>query len=386
MDDDIPYLLLTPGPLTTSKSVKQVMLQDHCTWDDDYNSIVTDIRNRLVRLAQPDDIAAASRFTSVLMQGSGTFAIEATIGSTIPPDGKLLIATNGAYGKRIVQIAERLNIDRVVVEHSEVEAIDPAKVENVLATDARVTHLAMVHCETTTGMLNPASEIGALGRKYDKIYIVDAMSSFGGMPMTMDQLGADYLISSANKCIQGVPGFGFVIANRVALEQTSGWARSLSLDLHDQWREMETKRGKWRYTSPTHTVRAFAQALSELDQEGGVAARAKRYAENQRVLVNGMETIGFRALLPAKLQSPFITSFLCPMDPAFTFEQFYSAIKSRRFVIYPGKVSQADTFRIGTMGHVFDDDIRELLSAIADVVTQLGITFPGHSKPAAELQ
>ena len=312
MDDDIPYLLLTPGPLTTSRTVKQVMLQDHCTWDEDYNRIVTGIRSRLVALAQPGDPAIAARHTAVLMQGSGTFVVEATIGSTVPPDGKLLVATSGAYGQRMAQIASRLKIDHVVIKHSEVEAVDPARVEKCLAADPRITHIAVVHCETTTGLLNPASAMGALARKYDKKFIVDAMSSFGGLPMTMEQLGADYLISSANKCLQGVPGFGFVIADIEALGATRGWARSLSLDLHDQWQEMEAKHGKWRFTSPTHTVRALAQALVELEQEGGVQARAARYAENQRLLVSGMEAIGFRPLLPAQLQSPIITSFVYP--------------------------------------------------------------------------
>ena len=375
MDDDIPYLLLTPGPLTTSKTVKQVMLNDFCTWDDDYNDIVTDIRRRLVRLAQPDDASADERYTTVLMQGSGTFAVESTIGSTIPADGKLLIAANGAYGRRIAQIAERLNIDHDVVEYAEVEAVDPSRIESVLAADNRVTHVAMVHCETTTGLLNPAKQVGALSRKHGKRFILDAMSSFGGMPMTMDEIGADYLISSANKCIQGVPGFGFVIADRAELKKTKGRARSLSLDLYDQWQEMENNNGKWRYTSPTHTVRAFAQALLELDEEGGVSARGERYAENQRLIVNGMQEIGFRPLIAPELQSPIITSFVCPDDSAYTFEKFYAAMKRRRFVIYPGKVSQADTFRIGTIGHVFPDDMRELLVAAAESLRELGVTL-----------
>ena len=382
MDDDIPYLLLTPGPLTTSKTVKQVMLDDFCTWDDEYNSIVTDIRRRLVQLAQPDDSRADERFTAILMQGSGTFSVEATLGSTIPPGGTLLVAANGAYGRRIVQIAQRLQIDHVVVEQSETLAIDVARVEEALASEARITHVAMVHCETTTGLLNPANEVGALAQKYGKKYILDAMSSFGGMPMTMDAVGAHYLISSANKCLQGVPGFGFVIAHRAALKQTQGWARSLSLDLFDQWQEMETKSGKWRYTSPTHCVRAFAQALAELDEEGGVAARALRYADNHRLLVDGMERIRFRALIAPCSQSNFITSFVCPDHPAFTFDSFYAAMKVRRFVIYPGKVSEADTFRIGTIGHVFPDDIRELIAAISEALNELGVEFPVQEPPS----
>ncbi|MEP0844421.1 MAG: 2-aminoethylphosphonate--pyruvate transaminase, partial [Phycisphaerae bacterium] len=289
MDDDIPYLLLTPGPLTTSRTVKQAMLRDYCTWDDDYNSLVVEIRRRLVRLA-----GASDRYTCVLMQGSGTFCVEATVGSVIPPDGKLLVVNNGAYGARIAQIARRLKIDCAELIHEETEPADLARIEAALRGDPAVTHVALVHCETTTGLLNPAAEVGRLARRYGKLFILDAMSSFGGIPLTAEGLGAHYLISSSNKCIQGVPGFGFVIMDAEAFAQTRGWARSLALDLYDQWQEMETRRGKWRYTSPTHVVRAFCQALDELDAEGGVTARHRRYCENHRLLVSGMARLGFR--------------------------------------------------------------------------------------------
>ena len=366
VDDENPYLLLTPGPLTTSRSVKQAMLRDYCTWDDDYHRIVTGIRSRLRELA-----GGGSDWTSVLMQGSGTFAVEATLGSCVPPDGKLLVLENGAYGHRIGEIAARLRIPHRVLRVSEIEPIDPADVEKELSADPRLTHVALVHCETTTGLLNPAAEIGGLCRRFEKTFILDAMSSFGGIPMTVEQMGAQYVIASSNKCLQGVPGFGFVIAHRPSFEQTAGWARSLSLDLYDQWREMEDHGGKWRYTSPTHVVRAFAQALKELDDEGGIQVRAARYRENHRVLVDGLTRLGFRCLIAPKDQSPFITAFCYPRDPAFRFRTFYGALKSRRFVIYPGKVSQAETFRIGTIGHVFPDDIRELVAAVRQVAGQL---------------
>ena len=368
MDENIPYLLLTPGPLTTSKRVKQVMLNDFCTWDDDYNSIVTGIRRQLTRLA-----TATEDYTSVLMQGSGTFAVEATIGSVVPHDGKLLVLNNGAYGKRIVQIAQRLRINGTELYHQEVEPTDAARMEEVLANDLQITHVAMVHCETTTGMLNDAAAVGQAVRRQGRVFILDAMSSFGGIPMSMEELGAHYLVSSANKCIQGVPGFGFVIAERKNLLATVGEARSLSLDLHDQWQEMEDQGGKWRYTSPTHTVRAFAQALLELEEEGGVAARHARYVENHRRLVAGMQSLGFRTLLPTEFQSPIITAFVFPDDERFEFAAFYEAVKRRRFVIYPGKVSQADTFRIGNIGHVFPDDIDQLCGAIGEALDELGI-------------
>lgn len=368
MDDDIPYLLLTPGPLTTSRTVKAVMMQDFCTWDDDYNSIVQGIRAELSALAGGGDVAA------VLMQGSGTFAVEATIGTAVPRDGKLLVANNGAYGARIAQIARRLGIECTEIAMPETRPVAPAAIAEALDGDPAITHVAAVHCETTTGMLNPIAEVGAAVRSHRRCFIVDAMSSFGGIPMTMDGIGADWLVSSANKCIQGVPGFGFVIVRRPLIEATAGQARSVSLDLHDQWREMEAKGGKWRFTSPTHTVRAFAQALQELREEGRVEARHERYAENARRLVDGYERIGFRPLLPAALRSPIITSFLYP-SKAFSFDAFYAAMKERRFVLYPGKISEAETFRVGTIGHVFPGDIDALVEATGDAVGALGITF-----------
>jgi 2-aminoethylphosphonate-pyruvate transaminase len=358
MDDDIPYLLLTPGPLTTSRTVKSVMMRDFCTWDDDYNSIVQEIRAELVRLAGD----SSGELTAVLMQGSGTFAVEATIGTAVPRDGRLLVVDNGAYGARMAQISERLGIAHTVIALPETEPADLRRIEAALEGDPRITHVAMVHCETTTGMLNPASEAGALAHRYGKAFILDAMSSFGGIPMTMDGVAADWLISSANKCIQGVPGFGFVVARRDAIETTKGRARSFSLDLYDQWREMEDRGGKWRFTSPTHTVRAFAQALQELREEGGVHARHARYTENARRLVAGYERIGFKPLLPAGLRSPIITSFIYP-EPGFSFDAFYAAMKWRKFVLYPGKISQAETFRVGTIGHVFPADIDALVAA-----------------------
>ncbi|MCA9027393.1 MAG: 2-aminoethylphosphonate--pyruvate transaminase [Planctomycetaceae bacterium] len=368
MDDDIPYLLLTPGPLTTTRTVREAMLRDYSTWDVDYNSLVNDVRTQLTRLA-----SASDDFTTVLMQGSGTFAVEATVGSVIPPEGCLLVVNNGAYGKRILQIAQRLKIKTIEAAFRETELPQVEIIESHLEQHPEITHVAMVHCETTTGMLNPAAEIGACVKRHGKVFILDAMSSFGGMEMSMESMSADYLISSANKCIQGVPGFGFVISRRSKFEQTQGWARSLSLDLYDQWQTMEAGGGKWRYTSPTHVVRAFAQALSELEAEGGTSAREQRYTANQRRLVAGMRELGFGTLLTDALHSPIITSFLFP-TASFNFSQFYDQLKARRFVIYPGKVTNADTFRIGTIGNVHPEDIDELLSAIAEVSREMDIS------------
>lgn len=356
---DNPYLLLTPGPLSTSKTVKAKMLRDWCTWDDDYNSLVEHIRRQLVKLASP-----TNGYTAVLMQGSGTFAVEACLGSAIPRDGKLLVLANGHYGDRIGLIAQRLGLNCRVQDATETGRIDLGLLERTLESDPAVSHVAAVHCETTTGMLNPVEKIGRIVGEAGRLFIVDAMSSLGGIPLDMKKIRADFLISSANKCIQGVPGFGFVLVRSNLMAGLEGNSRSLSLDLYDQWRVMEEKSGKWRFTSPTHTVRAFAQALEELRHEGGPEARFRRYSENHRTLVDGMRHLGFETLLADADQSPIITSFLSPDSPEFRFERFYQLLKGQGFVIYPGKVTNAETFRIGHIGHVFPRDMERLVEAV----------------------
>ncbi|KRF56625.1 MULTISPECIES: 2-aminoethylphosphonate--pyruvate transaminase [Priestia] len=359
-----PYLLLTPGPLSTTASVRETMLKDWCTWDDEYNNLVQDIRKRLVKLA-----TASSLYTAVLMQGSGTFCVEAAIGTFVPRvEGKILIAANGAYGLRMVHMCEAIGINNTVYKVKETESFDTDVIERMLQEDEDITHVAVVHCETTTGILNPIEEVCCIAKRYNKMTIVDAMSSFGGIPMDIEQLQIDLLISSSNKCIQGVPGFGFVIAKTDELEKCKGNARSLSLDLYDQYKTMEKDKGKWRFTSPTHVVRAFYQALLELEEEGGVQGRFKRYRENQHLLVTGMRRLGFNTLLQSKQQSPIITSFLYPTYSFFTFQGFYQSLKKQGFVIYPGKVSQVDTFRIGNIGDVHKQDIERLLEAIHSTV------------------
>lgn len=361
------YLLLTPGPLTTTQTVRESMLKDWCTWDDDYNlGVVQAVRSKLVSLIASD--AEQDLYTATLMQGSGTASVEATIGSVIPENGKLLVINNGAYGARIAEIARYLKIDCYVLELGELEPPTASQVKELLQQDGRITHVAMVHCETTTGMLNPLASICEVVKQHGKIMILDAMSSLGGIPINMHKLGVDFLISSANKCIQGVPGFGFVLARKSELQKCAGQARSLSLDLYSQWHCMEENNGKWRFTSPTHTVRAFAQALIELEQEGGVEARYKRYRQNQQTLVEGMIGLGFSCLLEQSLHSPIITSFYSPKHKDYAFYDFYQSLKKQGFVIYPGKVSDADCFRIGNIGDVQPNDIERLITAISNAM------------------
>lgn len=356
------YLLLTPGPLSTTESVRKAMLQDWCTWDKDYNEgVVLPIRRSLLRLAGVSE----EEYTSVLMQGSGTYCVEATLGSAVKAEDKLLIIANGAYGQRMATIADYYKLDYILVSLHETEPITADIVRRELETHRGVTHFAMVHCETTTGILNPLKEVSLVIREYPVTFILDAMSSFGGIPVNMKEYGIDFLISSANKCIQGVPGFGFIIARRDKLSECKGIARSLSLDMYDQWEAMEKGNGKWRFTSPTHVVRAFRQALVELEKEG-LDNRCNRYKENNRILIEGMRSLGFTSLLPDKCQSPVISSFLYPSD-TFSFRDFYERLKEKGFVIYPGKISDTDTFRIGNIGDVYPADMLRLLCAIRDI-------------------
>lgn len=357
-----PYLLLTPGPLTTTPEVRKAMLKDWCTWDDDYKNLVESVRRKLEQLATDNN----DEYTSVLMQGSGSFTVESVIGTVVPENGKLLVLENGAYGERIGKIASTLGIDLVEMNSGEQSKPDLKELDEKLKNDPEITHVAVVHVETTTGMVNPIEDIGKVVKKHNRTYIVDSMSGFGGIEMDLDKLGIDYMTSSANKCIQGVPGFGFTIAKKAELEKSKNQARSLSLDLYNQWETMENDQGKFRFTSPTHTVHAFYQALIELEEEGGVSIRSKRYKENQRSLVQGMRDLGFSTLLDDEKQSPIITSFYFPDDEKFTFQEFYNRLKEKGFVIYPGKVTDAETFRIGNIGDVHPDDIQKLLSAVKE--------------------
>lgn len=361
------HLLFTPGPLTTSARVKQAMLRDLGSRDYEFIDIVRDLRRRLVALGEVDE----EHYTAIPMQGSGTFGLEAVLSSTVPPDGKVLVVVNGAYGRRVVQMAKVLRIATALYAVAENCTPSPTKIDEILADDGTITHVCVAHCETTTGIFNPVTEIGAVVHRHGRIYFVDAMSSYGAVPLNLATAEIDYLVSSANKCIEGVPGFSFVLARKAALLATEGYARSLSFDLLGQYRGLEAN-GQFRFTPPTHTMLAFHTALLELEEEGGVAGRATRYRKNYETLVAGMRTLGFAEYLAPADQGYIITSFRYPTDPAFDFEEFYRRLNDRGYAIYPGKVSDADCFRIGHIGRLFPADMENLLSAIRAVKATMG--------------
>ncbi|WP_430612516.1 2-aminoethylphosphonate--pyruvate transaminase [Enterococcus sp. DIV0876] len=353
------YKLLTPGPLTTSRRVKEVMMVDHCTWDNDYKAITQDIRQRLLTLAGVDE----TEYTVVLMQGSGSFGVEAVLGSEIGPQDHLLICSNGAYGQRIVQMSDRLGLNYSVYQVPDQEMPQADVVKAYLDHDPTITSIAMVHSETTSGILNDLTEIAALAKERNLLFIVDAMSSFGGVRIDVAGLDIDFLISSANKCIQGVPGFSFIIGKKAEIEQRKDFARSLSLDIYSQYKEMD-KDGKWRFTSPTHTVLAFHQALIELEEEGGIDERYLRYRNNNQLLRSEMTALGYEPVIKDH-QGPFITSFYYP-EKEFDFDSFYNYLKEHGFVIYPGKISELACFRIGNIGEIYAEDIKKLTKVIAN--------------------
>ena len=361
-------LLFTPGPLTTSMTVKQAMLQDVGSRDFDFIDLVKEIRSRLLEIGGVGD----DGYEAIIMQGSGTFTLEAVVSSSVPPVGKLLVIINGAYGRRIAQIAKIHNIQTTTLEFPENRVPDLVQIEKALETDAAITNVAVIHCETTTGLMNPVQDIGRIVQGFSRRLLVDAMSSFGAVPVDLAEWGIDYLVSSANKCIEGVPGFGFALVRRDALMQTEGNARSLSLDLLSQWKGLE-QNGQFRFTPPTHALLAFRQALLELEAEGGVAGRAARYRANYETLIAGMRAMGFQEYLEREDQGYIITSFRHPPHPNFDFDEFYKRLNGRGYVIYPGKVSQAECFRIGTIGRIFESDVNDLLAALREVVAEMGI-------------
>ncbi|AZM97439.1 2-aminoethylphosphonate--pyruvate transaminase [Vreelandella venusta] len=371
-----PYLL-TPGPLTTSHATKAAMLRDWGSWDDDFNRVTADVRAQLLAMAE----AASDVYACVPMQGSGTFAVESALACATDPNGKVLVLMNGAYGKRAAQLLDMMGRRYVTLDKGDYLPPQPDEVAALLQQDADITAVFLVHCETSSGILNPLEAIAEVVRDHGKTLIVDAMSSFGGVPISLAKTPIDVLISSANKCIEGVPGFGFVIIRQTLLAAGKGRAHSLSLDLHAQWDYME-RTGQWRFTPPTHTVVAFQAALAQHREEGGVAGRCARYTHNRDALVKGMRALGFSTLLEDEWLSPIITTFLSPSDPAFEFKTFYAALKTRGFLIYPGKLTDVDSFRIGCIGQLDTAVVEQLLSVIQDALTDMNVSLFTESRSA----
>ncbi|MEP6884018.1 MAG: 2-aminoethylphosphonate--pyruvate transaminase [Gammaproteobacteria bacterium] len=360
-------ILLTPGPLTTSADTKSAMLLDWGSWDGAFNEMTASVCRDLIGIVHAQD-----EHVCVPLQGSGTFAVEAALGTLVPRGGKVLVPDNGSYCKRIVRILGYLGRDAVVLPHGEQDPTDPARIDAALAADPAITHVAQVHCETGTGILNPLPQIAAVVAGRGRGLIVDAMSSYAAIPIDARSIRFDALVAASGKCLEGVPGMGFVIARRAPLERASGNSASLAMDLLDQWQYMQ-KTGQWRFTPPTHVLAALRSAIDQYQAQGGLPARLARYTENCAALVSGMRALGFKTFLPDALQAPIIVTFHSPPDPKYDFAQFYRRVRDRGFLLYPGKLTAVDTFRVGCIGAIGAATLRHAVAAVAAALRDMGV-------------
>lgn len=371
--------LLTPGPLTTAFEVKEAMLKDWGSWDDDFRDMTRALRTGLLALCGP----GAGDYDCVPVQGSGSYAVEAMLGTFVPRDGKVLVLSNGAYGLRAAKTLDRIGRAKVLLDKGDYLPPRGGEVADILAEDPTITHVLAIHCETSSGILNPVEEIAEATRAAGRKLLIDSMSAFGALPLDPAALGCTAFVSSANKCIEGVPGFGFCIVRKDELVAAEGNAHSLSLDLHDQWQVME-KTGQWRFTPPTHVVAAFLTALGAHSAEGGTSARGARYARNRDVVVEGLRRLGFETLLEDRWLSPIIVTFFCPDDPAFDFTRFYDAMKARGFIIYPGKLTVVASFRIGCIGRMDEHVMARVVDAAAEALAEMGVKSAAPPAKALE--
>ena len=373
-------ILLTPGPLTTSLATRSAMLRDWGSWDSAFNAVTARVRDRLTAI-----VHGAETHVCVPMQGSGTFSVEAAVNTLVPRNGHMLVLINGAYGKRMAKLTETMGRRVSTFETADDVPTTAADVARLLDADASVTHVGLIHCETSSGILNPLAEIADVVARRGRSLIVDAMSSFGAIGIDARETPFDALVAASGKCIEGPPGMGFVFARRSVLEKAAGNSTSLALDLHDQWTYME-KTTQWRYTPPTHVVVALDAALVQYETQGGQPARLARYTANYETLVGGMNELGFRVFLDPSIQAPIIVTFHAPADPRYTFKDFYARVRDKGFILYPGKLTQVETFRVGCIGAIGSDEMRLAVNAMRDTLREMGIRQVAPAAAAAAVR
>ena len=360
-------VLLTPGPLTTSLRTKLAMLKDWGSWDSDFIAITARVRQSLLDIVHGHDSHVV-----VPLQGSGTFSVEAAVATVVPRDGHVLVLDNGAYCKRAAKLTHLMGRRTTVVPFAEDAAISPEVLQTHLLADKSITHVVMIHCETGAGVLNPLQAVADVCHAHGKGLIVDAMSSFAALEIDARKVHFDALIAASGKCLEGVPGMGFVFIRKAILPQCEGNNCSLAMDLYDQYIYME-KTGQWRFTPPTHVLVALNEAIAQFEEEGGQIARLKRYQSNCRTLVEGMATLGFKPFLDPAIQAPIIVTFHAPADPRYQFKTFYDIAKKNGFILYPGKLTQVETFRVGCIGAIGPAEMAQAVHAVALTLKEMGI-------------
>ena len=360
-------ILLTPGPLTTSLQTKLAMLRDWGSWDTEFNAVTARVRQSLLRIVHGEDSHVV-----VPLQGSGTFSVEAAVATVVPRGGHVLVLDNGAYCKRAAKLTTMMDRRCTVMPFADHEPVSPAALREKLGSDTGITHVVLIHCETGAGVLNPLPDVAAACAEFGRGLIIDAMSSFAALEIDARSTRFDALIAASGKCLEGVPGVGFVFIRKAILDACAGNSQSLAMDLHDQYLYME-KTGQWRFTPPTHVVVALAEAISQFEAEGGQPARLARYTRNYETLVAGMAALGFKPFLDPVVQAPIIVTFHAPAHPNYDFKRFYDAAKARGFILYPGKLTQIETFRVGCIGAITPVEIEQAVHAVALALKDLGI-------------
>ncbi|MEO8924584.1 MAG: 2-aminoethylphosphonate--pyruvate transaminase [Caldimonas sp.] len=361
-------ILLTPGPLTTTDRTKRAMLRDWGSWDTSFIAVTTELRRRLLEI-----VHGRGTHVVVPLQGSGTFSVEAAVASVVPRDGHVLVLDNGAYCKRLGKLATLMGRRTTILPHAEDAPVSPTELEAALRADASITHVGFIHCETGTGVINPLQAVADICARHGKGLIVDAMSSFAALPIDVREVKFDALVAASGKCLEGVPGMGFVFVRQEVIDRAAGNSHSLAMDLHDQHVYME-KTGQWRFTPPTHVVAALAEAMRQFAEEGGQPARLARYTANCETLVTGMKALGFLPFLKPEIQAPIILTFHAPADPRYEFKAFYEAVKARGFILYPGKLTQLETFRVGCIGAIGPSQMKQAVAAVAEAMRELGLS------------
>jgi 2-aminoethylphosphonate-pyruvate transaminase len=365
MDRD--KILLTPGPLTTTLRTKLAMLRDWGSWDGDFIAVTARVRASLLKIIHGEDTHVV-----VPLQGSGTFSVEAAVATLVPRDGHVLVLDNGAYCKRAARLATLMGRTCTVMGFDESAQVSAAALEEKLRADKTVTHVVMIHCETGAGVWNPLQEVADVCARHGKGLIVDAMSSFGALPIDARETRFDALVAASGKCLEGVPGMGFVFIRKDVLGGCAGQSQSLAMDLHDQYTYME-RTGQWRFTPPTHVLVALAEAILQFEEEGGQPARLARYTENYRTLIHGMARLGFMPFLDPAVQAPIIVTFHAPGDARYDFKAFYASARERGFILYPGKLTQMETFRVGCIGAIGPNEMEQAVQAVALALEDMGI-------------
>ena len=362
---DREAILLTPGPLTTTLRTKLAMLRDWGSWDADFVAMTAELRRQLISIVHGDDSHVV-----VPLQGSGTFSVEAAVATLVPRDGHLLVLDNGAYCKRLGKVATLMGRRTTIMSHAEDEAVSADALAAKLIEDPSITHVGFIHCETGTGVLNPLQAVSDVCQRHGKGLIIDAMSSFAALPIDARTLTFDALVAASGKCLEGVPGMGFVFIRKAVFAACENNSHSLAMDLFDQHTYME-KTGQWRFTPPTHVVAALCEALKQFNEEGGQPARLARYKDNCATLIDGMTRLGFKPFLNPALQAPIIVTFHAPAVQGYDFKAFYAEVKRRGFVLYPGKLTQVETFRVGCIGAIGPNEMKQAVHAVADAMDAL---------------